>query len=101
RAGGSARVAGDERGHRERAPGRRLVPARASRRRRRVRRTLTMPPRYEVIGIEGIGEVRAGDDVARIVREAAARQRTPLAGGDLLVISQKIVSKAEGRLLRL
>jgi len=60
-----------------------------------------MPPRYEVIGIEGIGEVRAGDDVARIVREAAARQRTPLAGGDLLVISQKIVSKAEGRLLRL
>ncbi|HEV8615328.1 MAG TPA: coenzyme F420-0:L-glutamate ligase [Methylomirabilota bacterium] len=60
-----------------------------------------MPPRYEVIGIEGIGEVHAGDDVARIVREAAARQRTPLATGDLLVISQKIVSKAEGRLLRL
>ncbi len=60
-----------------------------------------MAPRYEVIGIEGIGEVRAGDDVARIVREAAARQGTPLANGDLLVISQKIVSKAEGRLLRL
>jgi coenzyme F420-0:L-glutamate ligase/coenzyme F420-1:gamma-L-glutamate ligase len=60
-----------------------------------------MPPRYEVIGIEGIGEVGAGDDVARIVREAAARQGTPLANGDLLVISQKIVSKSEGRLLRL
>jgi len=60
-----------------------------------------MPPRYEVIGIDGIGEVRAGDDVARIVREAAARQGTPLANGDLLVISQKIVSKSEGRLLRL
>ena len=38
-----------------------------------VARPLTMPPRYEVIGIEGIGEVRPGDDVARIVVEAAAR----------------------------
>ncbi|MET0488002.1 MAG: coenzyme F420-0:L-glutamate ligase, partial [Candidatus Rokuibacteriota bacterium] len=60
-----------------------------------------MPPRYEVIGIEGIGEVRPGDDVARIVLEAAARQRTPLAAADVLVLSQKIVSKSEGRLLRL
>jgi coenzyme F420-0:L-glutamate ligase/coenzyme F420-1:gamma-L-glutamate ligase len=60
-----------------------------------------MPPRYEVIGIEGIGEVRPGDDIARIVVEAAARQRTPLAAADVLVLSQKIVSKSEGRLLRL
>ena len=60
-----------------------------------------MPPRYEVIGIEGIGEVRPGDDVARIVVEAAARQGTPLAAADVLVLSQKIVSKSEGRLLRL
>jgi len=60
-----------------------------------------MPPRYEVIGIEGIGEVRPGDDVARIVVDAAARQRTPLAAADVLVLSQKIVSKSEGRLLRL
>jgi coenzyme F420-0:L-glutamate ligase / coenzyme F420-1:gamma-L-glutamate ligase len=60
-----------------------------------------MPPRYEVIGIEGIGEVRPGDDIARIVVEAAARQRTPLASGDVVVLSQKVVSKSEGRLLRL
>jgi len=60
-----------------------------------------MPPRYEVIGVEGIGEVRPGDDVARLVIDAAARQATPLRAGDVLVISQKIVSKAEGRLLRL
>ena len=60
-----------------------------------------MPPRYEVIGIEGIGEVRPGDDVAHLVVEAAARQRTPVASGDVLVLSQKILSKAEGRLLRL
>jgi len=60
-----------------------------------------VPPRYEVIGVDGIGEVRPGNDVARLVVEAAARQSTPLRAGDLLVISQKIVSKAEGRLLRL
>jgi coenzyme F420-0:L-glutamate ligase / coenzyme F420-1:gamma-L-glutamate ligase len=57
--------------------------------------------RYEVIGVGGIGEVRPGDDVAALVLAAAARQATPLAMGDLVVISQKIVSKAEGRLLRL
>jgi coenzyme F420-0:L-glutamate ligase/coenzyme F420-1:gamma-L-glutamate ligase len=60
-----------------------------------------MPPRYEVIGIEGIGEVQPGDDIARLVLDAAARQRTPVAGGDVLVLSQKIVSKSEGRLLNL
>jgi len=60
-----------------------------------------MPPRYEVIGIEGIGEVHPGDDIARLVLDAAARQRTPVAGGDVLVLSQKIVSKSEGRLLNL
>ena len=60
-----------------------------------------MPPRYEVIGVEGIGEVQPGADVARLVLDAAARQRTPVAGGDVIVLSQKVISKAEGRLLRL
>ena len=60
-----------------------------------------MPPRYEVIGVEGIGEIRPGDDVARIVVDAAARQKTPLENADVIVLSQKIVSKSENRLLRL
>jgi coenzyme F420-0:L-glutamate ligase/coenzyme F420-1:gamma-L-glutamate ligase len=60
-----------------------------------------MPPRYEVIGIEGIGDVQPGDDIARLVLDAAARQQTPIMGGDVVVLSQKVVSKAEGRLLRL
>ena len=59
------------------------------------------PPRYEVIGITGIGEVRPRDDVARIITEAASAQGTPLATYDVLVVGQKIVSKAEGRILRL
>src|SRR5207245_1933223 len=46
-------------------------------------------------------EVHAGAGFASLVVEAAARQSTPLAGGDLLVVGQKIVSKAEGRIVRL
>lgn len=57
--------------------------------------------RYEVIGVEGIGEVRPGDDIAQLIVEAAARQATPVVSGDLLVIGQKIVSKAEGRVVKL
>ncbi len=59
------------------------------------------PPRYEVIGIQGIGEVRRGDDIAALIVEAAARQSTPVLAADLLVIGQKIVSKAEGRVVKL
>ena len=60
-----------------------------------------MPPRYEVIGIEGLPEIKRDDDLARLMTEAAARQGTPLGSGDLLVVSQKIVSKSEGRVVRL
>lgn len=60
-----------------------------------------MPARLEVIGVEGIGEVLPGDDLSRLIVDAAARQATPLAAGDALVVGQKIVSKAEGRLVRL
>lgn len=60
-----------------------------------------MGPRFEVIGVEGIGEVRPGDDLARLIVEAAGRQSTPPRRGDLLVVGHKIVSKAEGRLVRL
>ncbi|HXG03500.1 MAG TPA: coenzyme F420-0:L-glutamate ligase, partial [Candidatus Binatia bacterium] len=55
----------------------------------------------EVIGVRGLPEVRAGDDLARLLVEAAAAQGTPLRRGDIVVVSQKVVSKAEGRLVRL
>src|SRR5262249_62096999 len=60
-----------------------------------------MPPRYEVIGVEGLPEIGAGQDLAQLIAEAARAQQTPLAAGDLLVVSQKIVSKTEGRVVRL
>jgi coenzyme F420-0:L-glutamate ligase/coenzyme F420-1:gamma-L-glutamate ligase len=56
--------------------------------------------RLEVFGIEGIGEIEAGDDLAGIIAEAATtRADTALADGDVVVVTQKVVSKAEDRLV--
>jgi coenzyme F420-0:L-glutamate ligase / coenzyme F420-1:gamma-L-glutamate ligase len=57
--------------------------------------------RLELIGIQGIGEIRAGDSVGERICEACLRQGVELADGDVLVIAQKIISKAEGRMIRL
>ncbi len=58
-----------------------------------------MPPEIRAIGIEGLPEVQAGDDLAGQIMAAAAAQGTPVADGDVLVVTQKIVSKAEGRVM--
>ncbi|HEX6709570.1 MAG TPA: coenzyme F420-0:L-glutamate ligase [Rubrobacter sp.] len=50
----------------------------------------------EVLGIEGFPEVRPGDDLARMISGAS-----DLRQGDVLVVTHKIVSKAEGRLVDL
>jgi coenzyme F420-0:L-glutamate ligase len=57
------------------------------------------PPGLSIIPVSGIGEVRPGDEIAELVAEAARAQSTPLTDGDCLVVTQKIVSKAEGRLV--
>jgi coenzyme F420-0:L-glutamate ligase/coenzyme F420-1:gamma-L-glutamate ligase len=53
------------------------------------------------IGVTGIPEVQAGDDLAAQIVHAAQRQGTPIETGDILVVTQKIVSKAEGRVVRI
>ena len=60
-----------------------------------------MTPEIRVIGIVGMPEVKAGDDLASMIVEAARRQNVSIEGGDTLVVTQKIVSKAEGRVVRL
>jgi len=57
--------------------------------------------RLEVIGIEGLPEVVPGSDLAAMVADGAARAGLPLGLGDVVVITQKIVSKAENRLVDL
>jgi coenzyme F420-0:L-glutamate ligase/coenzyme F420-1:gamma-L-glutamate ligase len=54
-----------------------------------------------VIGVEGLPEIHAGDDLAALITEGARRQGTPIDGRDILVVSQKILSKAEGRIVQL
>jgi coenzyme F420-0:L-glutamate ligase/coenzyme F420-1:gamma-L-glutamate ligase len=58
-------------------------------------------PRLEVFGIRGLPDLRPGDDLADLALAAAAAQGTPFEPGDVVVLSQKAVSKAEGRLVRL
>ncbi|WP_431872071.1 coenzyme F420-0:L-glutamate ligase [Nocardiopsis eucommiae] len=50
-----------------------------------------------VRGLPGIPEVRAGDDLAALISEAVAASGQSLVDGDVLVVTSKIVSKAEGR----
>jgi coenzyme F420-0:L-glutamate ligase/coenzyme F420-1:gamma-L-glutamate ligase len=52
-----------------------------------------------VFPIETIPEVRPGDDLAGLIAEAAAREDRSLADGDVLVVTQKVVSKAENCLV--
>ena len=55
----------------------------------------------EVIGISGIPEVRPGDALGPMVAAAASGAGVPIEAGDVVVVTQKIVSKAEGRLVDL
>ncbi len=55
--------------------------------------------KVEFIGVEGIGEVRAGDSIGGVICEACSRQRIDLQDGDVLIIAQKIISKSEGRIV--
>ena len=57
--------------------------------------------RLTVTGLRGIPLVAAGDDLPPILLAALAGAGVELADGDVLVVAQKIVSKAEGRQLRL
>ncbi len=52
----------------------------------------------EVMPVEGIPEVHPGDDLSKIIALAAGED---LRAGDILVVTHKIVSKAEGRLVDL
>jgi coenzyme F420-0:L-glutamate ligase / coenzyme F420-1:gamma-L-glutamate ligase len=55
---------------------------------------------YRVFGLDGIPEIEPGDDLAARLAEAAERSGG-LEDGDVVVVAQKVVSKAEGRIVRL
>lgn len=55
--------------------------------------------RLEIFGIDGIGEIRPGDDLTGAILDALSAAGTHLQGGDVVVVTQKVVSKAEGQLV--
>jgi coenzyme F420-0:L-glutamate ligase/coenzyme F420-1:gamma-L-glutamate ligase len=57
---------------------------------------MSAAPRYEVFAVPGIGEVAPGADLAKLI----AATGVELADGDVLLVTSKVVSKAEGRLVR-
>jgi coenzyme F420-0:L-glutamate ligase / coenzyme F420-1:gamma-L-glutamate ligase len=53
-------------------------------------------PELRVIPVEGLPEVREGDDLAALIAAAST-----IEDGDVVVVSQKVVSKVEGRIVHL
>jgi coenzyme F420-0:L-glutamate ligase/coenzyme F420-1:gamma-L-glutamate ligase len=54
-----------------------------------------------LIGLNGMPEIRPGDDLDAMIGQAIERSGAGLEPGDVLIVTHKIVSKAEGRLVRL
>ena len=55
----------------------------------------------QIFGVTGIPEVDSGTDLAEAILNAARLSGTPLVDGDIVVVTSKVVSKAEGRTLEL
>jgi coenzyme F420-0:L-glutamate ligase / coenzyme F420-1:gamma-L-glutamate ligase len=57
--------------------------------------------RLELVALDGIPEVTPGDDIAALIAASAEASGLELTDADVLVVTQKIVSKTEGRLVEL
>jgi coenzyme F420-0:L-glutamate ligase / coenzyme F420-1:gamma-L-glutamate ligase len=55
----------------------------------------------QIFGVPGIAEIVEGSDLATIIAAAAVEADVALADGDIVVVTSKIVSKAEGRTVEL
>ncbi len=58
-------------------------------------------PQIALYALPGIPDVQTGDDLVHIILDALERADIPLTDGDVVVVTQKIVSKAEGCAVRL
>src|SRR3954452_13923030 len=58
-------------------------------------------PAVEILAVPGIPLVRKDDDLVAMIGEGVARAGIVPRGGDVVVLAQKIVSKAEGRMVDL
>ncbi len=58
-------------------------------------------PKIEIYGIKGLPLIKPGDNIAKLLVEALRKSGLTLKDGDVIVVSQVIVSKAEGRIVKL
>lgn len=56
-------------------------------------------PALAIRAVAGIPEIKPGDDLAGLIATAATAEPDGLRDGDVVVVTQKVVSKAEGRLV--
>ncbi|MDQ2689520.1 MAG: coenzyme F420-0:L-glutamate ligase [Chloroflexota bacterium] len=60
-----------------------------------------MTARLELIALDGIPEISPGDDLPALIVDALRAVDLSLTDADVLVVTQKVVSKSEGRLVQL
>lgn len=60
-----------------------------------------LKPEIRVLGVTGLGDVVAGDDLGTLIVRGVTESGYRISAGDIAVVAQKIVSKAEGRIVRL
>jgi coenzyme F420-0:L-glutamate ligase/coenzyme F420-1:gamma-L-glutamate ligase len=60
---------------------------------------MPQPAEVSIRPLHGIPEIQAGDDLVAVISAAAEASGTVLTDGDILVVTSKIVSKAEGRMI--
>jgi len=58
-------------------------------------------PEIRIIGLTGLPLIKKGDNIAELIVEATKKLNIGIEDGDILIVCQKIVSKAEGRVFRL
>jgi coenzyme F420-0:L-glutamate ligase/coenzyme F420-1:gamma-L-glutamate ligase len=54
-----------------------------------------------IIGLQKIPLIKPGDNLSKIIVETMKKEKVPIEDGDIIVVAQKIVSKAEGRTVKL
>jgi len=59
------------------------------------------PARLQLWTLEGFPDIRPGDDLPRIIVDSLGQNALEPRDGDVLVVAQKVVSKAEGRVVDL
>ena len=55
----------------------------------------------QIFPLAGLPEIEPGDDLARLIGDSLTAQNFRLESNDILVVAQKVVSKAEGRVVHL